>query len=74
MVKLAISTALSAIAAPSEESAEIIGLCGVAVSAIDARLVSGWAEQNGSGQQLAKLRERAEGNLAGEVLRAVGLS
>lgn len=68
---MAISTVLSAIATPTAESAETIRFCGVAVSVIDAGLIGEWVEQKGSGQQLVKLRERAEGNLEGEMLQAV---
>jgi hypothetical protein len=71
VLKLAVSTVLSAIASPTEGSVEIVRLCGVAVGVIDAGLIAEWSEQRGSGQQLVKLRERAEGNLDEEMLQAV---
>ena len=71
---MTISTVLSALATPSEQSAEIIRLCGVSVSAIGAAVVEAWVEQRGSSQQLVKLRERAEGDLNEEILQAVRVS
>lgn len=71
---MSISTVLSALATPSEESAEIIKLCGVSISAIDAAVVAAWVEQRGSSQQLVKLRERAEGDMNMEMLQAVSVS
>ena len=71
VVKLAISTVLSAIALPTEDKAEIVRLCSVAINAINSGLIDEWIEQRGSGQQLIKLREKAEGNLDCEMLHAV---
>ena len=71
VVKLAISTVLSAVTSPTENRAEIIRLCSVAISAINAGLIDEWIEQRGSGQQLIKLREKADGNMDEEMLQAV---
>jgi len=74
VVKLTISTVLTAFAIQSEESAEIVRLCGVAVSAINAGIVEAWVEQRGSSQQLARLKEKVEGEMNGEMLKAVSFS
>jgi hypothetical protein len=71
VVKLAISTALSEIANPGNETFEIVKLCSVAIGVIDSGLLREWTDQKGSAQQLIKLRERGEGEMEGERLHAV---
>jgi hypothetical protein len=71
VIKLAISTVLSAVATPIGSSAEVLRLCGVALEAIDPALVGEWIQQRGSGQQVTRLRERAEGAMEGEMFQAV---
>jgi hypothetical protein len=48
-------------------SAEVIGLCSVALEVIDAGLLGEWFQQRGSGQQVTRLRERAGGAMEGDV-------
>lgn len=74
VLKLTISTVLGVLARPNQASAEIIRLCGVSVRAINAAVVEAWVEQRGCPQQLVKLRERAGGDLNGEILQAVSVS
>ena len=71
VVKLAISTVLCAISTPCQESAEMVKLCGVALTAISAGTLRDWVGQRGSMHQLMKLRERMEEDLEVEMLQAV---
>ena len=71
VLKLVISTVLAELASQKEESTKIIRLCGTSVSAIDPSLVSEWAELKNSGQQLAKLQEKADGLNNDDLLTAV---
>ena len=68
MVKLAVSICLSAVSAGD---AEIIRLCAVAVEAVDRGLLEEWARQKGSAALLTRVKEKAEGELEGDMLEAV---
>lgn len=71
VVKLAISSVVSALSTPSDENTEVIKLCSIAIDAVDARLIVEWVEQKGSSQSLLKLRKRVEENQMGNMLPAV---
>src|SRR5277367_4655206 len=71
VMKLAISSVICALSPSTEQSAEVIRLCAVAVEAIQGGVVREWVDFTGSGQQLQKLRDRLEGNLDEETLHAV---
>jgi hypothetical protein len=68
VVKLAVSICLSAVSAGD---AEIIKLCAVAVAAVETGLLEEWARQKGSAALLARVREKAEGELEGDMLEGV---
>lgn len=71
MIKLAVSTVLSAVATPDDSSAAVIRLCGVALEAINAGLVTEWLGLKGSSQQMSRLRERGSTVADGEMFQAV---
>lgn len=71
MIKLAVSTVLSAVATPDDSSAEVIRLCGVALGVINPELVTEWLGLRGSSQQLSRLRERGSTVADGEMFQAV---
>jgi hypothetical protein len=68
VVKLAVSTVLSAV---TSGDAEIVKLCAVAVVAVERVLLLEWSQQKGSAALLTRLKERAEGEMKAEMMEAV---
>jgi hypothetical protein len=60
VIKLAITTVLSALASPNyEENVELVRLCTAALEAINGILIEEWAAMKTSAQHLARLGEKA---------------
>jgi hypothetical protein len=71
VVKLAISTTLSALATPSEQNVELVRLCTVTLDAIGKDIVEEWSMLKVSAQHLARLKDKTGKILESDLLQAV---
>jgi len=73
VIKLAMTTALSAVGATGERNKELVRLSTAALEAIGRTLIEEWAALKTSNQQIARIKEKAENILEPGMIQAVSL-